>query len=714
VEVLSPLQPVAPLRSSLAPPGKTVIMALRHQAAAMSITIFISCVSHEFRAYRDMLVADLERKNVNVKTQERFKASGGDTLETLDAYIADCHLVAHLVGDMAGSSPGLRQTDAIVEKYRPKLERHWTAFLKAVEAGEKRSYTQWEAWLALFQNKKLIIALAAPEAPREPDTYAPTDADRRAQQAHLQLLQADERYEAFTFSDRADLSRQLASGPILDLLVEDYAASEAHQRKIAQGFMREIAPKIAANKNLDFDGMKQAVRTAIEIYEKEIAGGIVETNIDSIVDAALQKARMQVDKGQSALARATLRREADEMRREEQERRKKYEQNIRLLYTREKDISLAAYDGDAAAQAVVQMAEALNEGNHERLWEELKREEDALYIFGRDQGSNVHLTAAIGVNRRLEQCARTQDEKGYAHNSYGIALGTLGQRESGTTRLEEAISAHRAALEEFSRERVPFKWATTQNNLGIALHTLGERESGTARLAEAVAAYRAALKEFSRESAAPQWATTQNNLGAALSALGERQSGTARLEEAVAAYRAALEKRTRERDPIPWATTQNNLGNALWTLGERESGTARLEEAVVAYRAALEVFSRKRAPLQWAATQNNLGAALLTLGQRESGTARLEEAIATYRAALQECTRDRVPLDWAMSFGSQGVAMRELAARTGDAALARQALAQIETAEQTLREAGHAPAAKKYRDQIPAAKTLVERLSRKP
>lgn len=34
----------------------------------------------------------------------------------------------------------------------------------------------------------------------------------------------------------------------------------------------------------------------------------------------------------------------------------------------------------------------------------------------------------------------------------------------------------------------------TQNNLGIALRALGERESGTARLQEAVGAYRAALE----------------------------------------------------------------------------------------------------------------------------------------------------------------------------------------------------------------------------
>src|SRR6202022_983665 len=100
--------------------------------------------------------------------------------------------------------------------------------------------------------------------------------------------------------------------------------------------------------------------------------------------------------------------------------------------------------------------------------------------------------------------------------------------------------------------------------------TLGERENGTARLQEAVAAYRAALEEWTRDRVPLQWALTQMNLGTALARLGERGSGTARLEEAVAAYRAALEEWTRDRVPLYWATTQTNLGNALQTLGAWE------------------------------------------------------------------------------------------------------------------------------------------------
>jgi hypothetical protein len=48
----------------------------------MSIKIFLSTVSDEFRTYRDALRTDLTRHNVEVKVQEDFKDLGGDTLET--------------------------------------------------------------------------------------------------------------------------------------------------------------------------------------------------------------------------------------------------------------------------------------------------------------------------------------------------------------------------------------------------------------------------------------------------------------------------------------------------------------------------------------------------------------------------------------------------------------------------------------------------------
>jgi hypothetical protein len=56
----------------------------------MSISVFLSTVSDEFRAYRDQPRSDLTRHNVEVKIQEDFKALGGDTLTKLDARDDGC------------------------------------------------------------------------------------------------------------------------------------------------------------------------------------------------------------------------------------------------------------------------------------------------------------------------------------------------------------------------------------------------------------------------------------------------------------------------------------------------------------------------------------------------------------------------------------------------------------------------------------------------
>jgi tetratricopeptide (TPR) repeat protein len=332
-----------------------------------------------------------------------------------------------------------------------------------------------------------------------------------------------------------------------------------------------------------------------------------------------------------------------------------------------------------AAALFGQAARYIPPGHPEEHVGYLSRQADTLFRQGDEFGDNAALAASIAIWKQLADQGYPRErvplEWASTQNKLGIALWTLGWRESGTARLEEAVAVFRAALEEVTRERVPLLWAWTQSNLGIALRELGERESGTARLEAAVAAYRTALKEWTRERVPFQWAATQMNLGLALAGLGARESGSARLEEAVAAYREALEVETRERVPVQWALTQTNLGNALVRLGERESRPAHLEEAVVAYRASLEEGTRERMPLLWAWTQTNLGIALTELGEQESGTARLEEAVAAYRAALEEGTRARLPLRWAWTQNNLGNALIRLGERESGTAHLEEAVA---------------------------------------
>jgi tetratricopeptide (TPR) repeat protein len=460
----------------------------------MSISVFLSTVSDEFRTYRDQLCHDLTRHNVAVKVQEDFKGLGGDTLDKLDVYIAHCDAVVHLMGEMTGSAPAEWEEQALLRKY-PDLSADLPPLDDALRQGTKISYTQWEAWLALYHGKLLLMAKAEPAAPRGPN-FLPTDQSRAAQGAHLGRLEMVRRYPDCTFKSEADLAKHIAYTAILDLLVRDYASEAAGARDVAEGFIREMAARIAADPRLDLDGMKQAVRTAIDIYEQEIAGGPTQTNLGEIVDRALANAKRLAGKGKSRLAREALRKTADALRREEEDRRVHYAESVRVLYGRERDIALASYDGEAAADAIVCMAESLHENQTRARREMLIAEGDKLYEFGDQRGSNVHLIAVIAVRQATLRLATAPDENGFDQTNLGTALWRLGERESGTARLEEAVLAYRLALEERTRDRVPLRWAMTQNNLGIALRTLGERESGTARLEEAVAAYDGALEIF--------------------------------------------------------------------------------------------------------------------------------------------------------------------------------------------------------------------------
>jgi tetratricopeptide (TPR) repeat protein len=186
----------------------------------MSVQIFLSTVSDEFRAYRDQLRRDLTRHNVEVKIQEDFKDYGGVTLDKLDLYIAECDAVVHLAGDMTGAHAKPASTQAILAKY-PDLPSKVAPLRHPLEQGLEISYTQWEAWLALYHDKPLLIAKADVSAPRGPN-YAPTDASRASQNTHLELLRVAERYPGCRFTSPDNLTKYILSSVILDLLAKEF------------------------------------------------------------------------------------------------------------------------------------------------------------------------------------------------------------------------------------------------------------------------------------------------------------------------------------------------------------------------------------------------------------------------------------------------------------------------------------------------------------
>ena len=120
-----------------------------------------------------------------------------------------------------------------------------------------------------------------------------------------------------------------------------------------------------------------------------------------------------------------------------------------------------------------------------------------------------------------ETALHLEPDSPVALNNLALAL-SQSQVADAVDNLERAIDLYRQLLEERTRERVPLEWALTQNNLGNALQALGERESGTGRLEEAVAVCRAALEVFKDAQATYYMEQTEQNLTAALGLLDSR------------------------------------------------------------------------------------------------------------------------------------------------------------------------------------------------
>ncbi|MDK2957854.1 MAG: hypothetical protein PWQ57_3352, partial [Desulfovibrionales bacterium] len=106
-----------------------------------------------------------------------------------------------------------------------------------------------------------------------------------------------------------------------------------------------------------------------------------------------------------------------------------------------------------------------------------------------------YMAAANYFARAAEMVPKESHKKKWKHqNLQAKALYLQGDEFVDNQALEKSIDVYTDILESCSRQDAPLQWALAQNNLGVALRTLGERESGTTRLKQGVEAYRAAWR----------------------------------------------------------------------------------------------------------------------------------------------------------------------------------------------------------------------------
>jgi tetratricopeptide (TPR) repeat protein len=326
------------------------------------------------------------------------------------------------------------------------------------------------------------------------------------------------------------------------------AAEAGIERETIFQLAKRIRPEV-----IGFDQAVKELENAVTIALDVIARGERGANQEAFVEDVLKRLAETTktgdfDEGAKAVDDALA-----ELDRRDEEARDAFRRSRETLLEAGIEQDLLRRDPVAVARRIEAIA-ALDPTDENAAWSRKFRERwDAFFADGQEKGINISLQVAIEMARRMVESARNDDQRGTALNLLGNALFSLGERQGGTERLEEAVIVFREALQKNTRERAPLEWAMAQMNLGNALTRLGERDSGTARLEEAVAAFREALKENTRARTPLEWARIQMNLGNALTRLGERDSGTtARLEEAAAAFREALKGVRLHCDVMIW------------------------------------------------------------------------------------------------------------------------------------------------------------------
>lgn len=127
------------------------------QSSSANKKLFLSAVSSEFESYLQLLAGDLKRPALDVAVQEDFVVSGGSTLQKLDDYVKACHGVVHLIGKATGATPEVVTVQSLLTQYPDFAERLPALSDSLKQPDPEFSYTQWEAYLALYHRRPIFI-----------------------------------------------------------------------------------------------------------------------------------------------------------------------------------------------------------------------------------------------------------------------------------------------------------------------------------------------------------------------------------------------------------------------------------------------------------------------------------------------------------------------------------------------------------------------------
>ena len=268
-----------------------------------------------------------------------------------------------------------------------------------------------------------------------------------------------------------------------------------NSQNVPRSTIFELANRVAPRTN-NLEQALNDLRNAVDIAARMRRRLDAPSNVDPFVEAVMTELdalneKGEFDEGVAVADRAVA---AAEARLEREQAAFAETLNVAI------DQHLLAFDAYGAATKISRRVDLETPDSAAR-FDALRTEWNIWYEHGRDRGLNLDLHIAIALSRILCEHADTPNQRGMSLTDLGTVLSTLGQRESGTDRLEEAVAAYRAALEELTRDRVPLNWAMVQGNIASVHVALFDKTTDVTELNRAQTALNDALEIFSKAQA---------------------------------------------------------------------------------------------------------------------------------------------------------------------------------------------------------------------
>ena len=207
------------------------------------------------------------------------------------------------------------------------------------------------------------------------------------------------------------------------------------------GISEAVILDLARKASVSTDNLEQAwidllafFKAALQVQEQAPA-----TNHDDFVDDVIALTRELAAKGEYSPALDAI---GDALARDAEEQaaqQEAFEARTARLMQRQRNL-LVLSDPKEAAKFLVAQADRSAGGTADV--QALRLVQDEFYERGRDKGTAADLLIAIEVSKGTLPRAVVTDARGAVLNDLAMALSILGERESGTARLDEAVLAY--------------------------------------------------------------------------------------------------------------------------------------------------------------------------------------------------------------------------------------------------------------------------------